>query len=404
MNPRIARGLLIVAVFALAAVLSAAGSLLSYPSVSSPSPVAKVQANGAPSSANVPPPPPAPKAKGFDLLFWSSFRYYLAWAIVTPGILWLGRRVPFSRQRWRGPLCLHVLVPIAAAGPFFVFRLVVNAAFGYGMPSFGVLLNVWWMIAPRETTAVIPIYGIVLSAGVAVRYFREYEAKQLLAIELQRSLTAAQLDALRMKMQPHFLFNTLNSIGALAQAGETDAVSQVVERMGTLLRLSMDTDGRQFVTLAEELAVLDEYLAIEEIRFRDRLHVIRRIDPDLRQALVPNLILQPLVDNAIAHGLSRRLDARVLEVVARRDGPDLHIAVRDDGPGMPPGWRLAVGAGRGLRNVRDRLAALYGDAYKFDVENGTTGGAVAHLCVPFTETVTPPVGSVDHGTSAYHHR
>jgi two-component system, LytTR family, sensor kinase len=196
---------------------------------------------------------------------------------------------------------------------------------------------------------------------------------------------AAELDALRMKLQPHFLFNTLNAIGSLARVGETDAIVRVVEHLGRLLRLSMETSGSQFIALEEELALLDEYLSIEEIRFRDGLRVVRRIDPATRSALVPNLILQPLVENAIVHGLSRRIGSSLVEIVAGVENGTLRLAVRDDGPGLPAGWTLAAGAGRGLKNVEDRLRALYPGTHRFTMANGEAGGAVAQVCLPLVD-------------------
>jgi two-component system LytT family sensor kinase len=194
-----------------------------------------------------------------------------------------------------------------------------------------------------------------------------------------------------MRLQPHFLFNALNAIASFARLGETEAVFRVVDHLGTLLRLSMETSGRQFVTLDEELALVDEYLAIEEIRFGDRLRVVRRIAPETRGALVPNLILQPLVENALVHGLSRRVEAGLLEVATRRDGGALRIAVRDDGPGLPAGWSLASNAGAGLKNVLDRIHGLFPEAGGFKLENGATGGAVALLSVPFADAETTAV-------------
>jgi two-component system, LytTR family, sensor kinase len=373
-------------------VLSVAGSLLSSSSAPAPAP-AKVKADSATSSSSVaPPPPPAAKGKGFDLLFWSGFRYYLAWAIVTPGVLWLGRRVPFSRHRWRGPLVIHLLVPVLGAGPFYVFRLLVNAAFGLGLPPLGLLLSLWWTIVPRETVAVLPIYGMVLGGGVALRLFREYEAKQLVAIELQRSLAAAQLDALKMKMQPHFLFNTLNSIGFLAIEKDTAAIVTMVERLGTLLRASMSASQIQLVPLDAEVALLEQYLAIEEVRFKDRLRVVRRIDAAVGRALVPSLVLQPIVENSIKHGFSRRLDASLLDIAIRREGDRLLVVVRDDGPGLPPGWDLATHRGRGLKNVVERLDALYRGQWSLALRNGDPQGTVAELRIPWSEDVRPEIG------------
>ena len=373
MSRKLARGLLIVAVFALLAGLSIAGSYVAHGLSSSPSP---------------------PAAQSLSLLFWRSFRSYLPWAMVTPGIVWLSRKVPLTGRRWRRAIAVHLLVPVLGSAPFFAFTTALNAAVGHGLPPVDFLASFWWRILLMEIVVVLPVYWLVLGAATSVQVYRDHEANQLQAIELQRSLAAAQLDAMRMKLHPHFLFNTLNTIASLARAGETDGVGQVVERLGTLLRLSMETSGRQLVTLDEELGLVDEHLAIEEIRFKDRLHVIRRIDPASRKALVPNLILQPLVENAIAHGLSQRLDASLLEISARQDGPHLRVAVRDDGPGLPPGWRLATGARGGLRNVMERLQALYGGAFRLDIDNSATGGTVAELRLPFDTARPEPFDTV----------
>jgi signal transduction histidine kinase len=383
MSRKLARGLLIVAVFALLAGLSIAGSYVAYGLSSSPAP---------------------PAAQSLSLLFWGSFQSYLPWAMVTPGIVWLSRRVPLTGRRWRRAIAVHLLVPVLGSAPFFAFTTALNAAVGRGLLPVDFLASFWWRILLMEIVVVLPVYWLVLGAATSVQVYRDHEANHLQAVELQRSLAAAQLDAMRMKLHPHFLFNTLNTIASLARAGETDGVGQVVERLGTLLRLSMETSGRQLVTLDEELGLVDEHLAIEEIRFKDRLHVIRRIDPASRRALVPNLILQPLVENAIAHGLSQRLDASLLEISARQDGPHLRVAVRDDGPGLPPGWRLATGARAGLKNVMERLQALYGGASRFDIENSATGGTIAELRFPFSQAVAAIAGSREHGAHQDDHR
>jgi two-component system, LytTR family, sensor kinase len=371
MNLRHPRGLLVLATFSLVTVVSAARLYLS-------------EVGGAPSQSAVEYTP------AFWALFWNGFRYYLAWAAVAPGIIWLGRRVPFTRQRWRGPLAIHLLVPIAGSGPFFVFRLFLNAALGQGFPPMAVLTAWWPRILSIEALAVLPVYAILLGVGAAVQFQRDYRAKQVQAIELERSLAAAELDALRMSLQPHFLFSTLNSIASLAGSGETDGIADVVERLGRLLRLSMETSGRQFVTLDEELALLGEYLAIEKVRFTGGWRVVRRIDPSARRALVPNLILQPLVENAVVHGLSGLPDSKLLEIVATREGSHLRLVVGDDGPGLPPGWTMASGAGRGLRNVADRVQALYAERGRFNVGTGATGGVIAELRFPFVEMEPEP--------------
>jgi LytS/YehU family sensor histidine kinase len=146
------------------------------------------------------------------------------------------------------------------------------------------------------------------------------------------------------------------------------------------------------VTLDEELALAEAYLAVEGVRFGDRLRVVRRIAPEARLALVPNLILQPLIENALVHGLGRRLDASLLEIAARRDGRVLRIAVRDDGPGLPAGWSLDAGTGAGLRNVRDRIGGLFPGEGGLELRDGATGGAVALLSIPFADVRTTAMG------------
>jgi two-component system, LytTR family, sensor kinase len=242
-----------------------------------------------------------------------------------------------------------------------------------------------------QAVAAVPVYWLLVGLGTFLQFSREHAASQLAEIDLRHSLAVAQHDALKMKLQPHFLFNALNAIASLARVGESDVVVRVVDHLGTLLRLSMETSARQFVTLDEELALVDAYLAIEAVRFEDRLKVVRRIAPDARHALVPNLILQPLVENALVHGLSRRLDASLLEVAARREGRMLRIAVRDDGPGLPASWTLAADAGAGLRNVVDRIQGLFQGDGGLRIENGATGGAVAMLSIPFADAETTAV-------------
>jgi signal transduction histidine kinase len=376
MQPKLVRALVVVTAFALLALLSASAELV-------------VSAEG---------PSKGPNTSGFGIMLWGSFLHYLSWAVLAPGILWLGRKVPISRDRWLGPLLFHLVVPIAGGWLFFAVRMLVNTVFGQSLPPWEFLAQAWPSIFAMHALVVPPFYWLLIGGGAGLRFYRDAEARHVRAADLRRSLAVAELDALRMKLQPHFLFNTLNAISCLAGEGDTDAVMRVVERLGNLLRLSMETGGRQMVTLDEELALLDEYLAIEEIRFKDRLRIVRRIDPEARTALVPSLILQPLVENAVTHGLARRLDASLLEIAARHEGAELSIAVRDDGPGLPAGWALKTAAGQGLRNVMERLQALYGTASRFEVSNGTTGGAVALMRFPFLAAVPPPLGSAQDGS------
>jgi LytS/YehU family sensor histidine kinase len=245
------------------------------------------------------------------------------------------------------------------------------------------MLTPFWLdMAAYRAVADVSIYWFVLGAGVGLAYYDAGREKQLQAADLERSLTDAQLEALRMKLQPHFLFNTLNSIAFLALEKDASAIETMVERLGHLLRASVRGHGRQVVTLAEELRLLDQYLAIEELRFKDRLRVTRRIDPSTARARVPSLFLQPIVENSIKHGFSSRIDASCLEITTKVESDALVVLVEDDGPGLPAGWTLDTHCGRGLKNVLQRLDMLYRDRWSFTLRNRPTGGAIAEVRIP----------------------
>jgi two-component system, LytTR family, sensor kinase len=394
MKPRLARALIVLTVFGLMVVLAATDRYVTE--LAAPPAPPPRSAPAAPAASAVPSVQRTTDAHflPLPLVFLNQFRIYLAWALVTPGVLYLSRRVPLLGRHRGLALAFHAVIPLIGSLPFFYLRLFVNMAFGLRLPPLTLLLDVpWSRVVALQAVAAVPVYWLLVGVGTFLRFSREYAANELAEIELRHSLAVAQHDALRMKLQPHFLFNALNAIASLARLGESDAVVRVVDHLGTLLRLSMEASARQLVTLDEELALVDAYLAIESVRFEDRVKVVRRIAPDARHALVPNLILQPLVENALVHGLSRRLDASLLEVAVRRDGRLLRIAVRDDGPGLPASWSLAANAGAGLRNVIDRIQGLFQGDGGFRLENGPTGGAVAILSIPFADAETTAVAA-----------
>ncbi|HSR98333.1 MAG TPA: histidine kinase [Kofleriaceae bacterium] len=216
------------------------------------------------------------------------------------------------------------------------------------------------------------IYAGVLATGVALDAARRRRDAELSRAQLETQLAHAQLSALRAQLQPHFLFNTLNAAVALARAGNTDATARVLILLGDLLRQLLRSDAPQEIPLREELALLETYLEIQRVRLGDRLHVTWDIDDGVRDALVPQLVLQPLVENALQHGISRRTRAGRLEITAARHGDQLRLTVSDDGPGLPPSFSLADATGVGLRNTRERLHRLYGE--RGDLELATADG------------------------------
>jgi len=228
-------------------------------------------------------------------------------------------------------------------------------------------------------------YWALVALSHAADYYRKYQERELNAAELRAQLAHAQLSALKMQLHPHFLFNTLNSIAVLVRKSNNKEAINMISGLSDLLRYSLENIDTQEVPLKDELDVLKLYLDIEQVRFNDRLEVRMEIARETLAALVPNLILQPLVENAIRHGIGRQSAAGILEIKARRVNGKLCLRVRDDGPGISENGSKRAGAQIGLTNTRTRLQRLYGEAHAFDLSNAVGGGAVATLVIPFRE-------------------
>ena len=233
------------------------------------------------------------------------------------------------------------------------------------------------------------VYGALVGAWHARNYYtkyreRELEASRLALVtsQLEAQLTRAQLQALKMQLHPHFLFNTHHAILALMLKHENETAIKMLTRFSDLLRLTLDNTGDQTVSLKQELEFLHCYLEIQKMRFQDRLRVHMDIDPQVLSAQVPNLILQPLVENAIQHGIASHSSAGLIEVTALRENDRLKLEVCDDGPGLPEDL-AALKEGIGLSNTRARLTELYGDAYHFDLSNRTATGLRVTIKIPF---------------------
>jgi two-component system LytT family sensor kinase len=313
--------------------------------------------------------------------------WYSMWVACTPLIFYLARRIRFQRGRWLAPLAFHLVAGVAVTvsagvGLSVLFGgLVLGRGWPEGLDDF--TRPFWSQLALVRALSDTSWYFLILAAGTVFAAYDDYRAKRLQAADLERSLVTAQVEALKMKLQPHFLFNTLNSINFMALERDTAAIVTMVQRLGNLLRASMQSNGGHFISLDQELTLLDQYLAIEEVRFRDRLRVVRRIDPAARGARVPSLVLQPIVENSIKHGFSRRLDASLLDIAIAREADQLVVVVTDDGPGLPPEWNPETDFGRGLNNVVARLQALYRGRWSFSLRPAQPHGTVAELRLPW---------------------
>jgi LytS/YehU family sensor histidine kinase len=226
-------------------------------------------------------------------------------------------------------------------------------------------------------------YGAVVGVIYATDFYRRYRERELLASQLRTQLAQAQLQALRMQLNPHFLFNAMNTISMQVRKAANDDAVRMLAGLSDLLRYMLEDSRPTEVPLSEELAFIERYLAIEQVRFQDRLRIEIDTAPGTAQALVPTLVLQPLVENAIRHGISRRAQAGRISIRARRTDDDLVLEVEDDGPGLNSDLTPAPGTGLGLKNTRARLEQLYRDDQAVELSPSPTGGTVVTLRLPY---------------------
>jgi two-component system LytT family sensor kinase len=300
---------------------------------------------------------------------------WLVWAFMTPAILWLTQRFPLKRPVRPLSVAVHVVASQVAIG---IHAAVVMATVS-GPRSF------WAILADLYPLSLV-LYLAVLVAAYALDNFQRYREQELRASALSAELAKAQLTALRAQLHPHFLFNALNAAVGLVRAREPEEGVRVLTHLSELLRHLLQDAASQEIPLQEELALLDRYLAIERARFGARLTTSIGDTDGLANVLVPSLVLQPLVENAVRHGVARR-EAPVhvqIEILAEADR--LHLRVTDDGPGLPAGWTLDGATGVGLKNTRARLAALYGAEARLDVERASGGGVRADITIPRHES------------------
>jgi sensor histidine kinase YesM len=233
----------------------------------------------------------------------------------------------------------------------------------------------------------------MIGLGHALDYHRESQEREIAAAQLQTQLAEAQLEALQRQLHPHFLFNTLNTISALMHRN-VQAADEMLVRLSDLLRLTLDRIGTQQVSLKDELDFLQKYLDIERTRFGDRLQVHVDVDPDVLDAPVTNLVLQPLVENALRHGIAPKIEGGRVDVSASHVDGGLTLTVRDNGVGLSPARLNALHSGVGLSNTRSRLDNLYGDRHRFEFRSPPGGGLVVTIVIPFERAPGGPMESV----------
>lgn len=308
------------------------------------------------------------------------------WALLTPAVFRLNARL-WDTSRARA-LAVHLAVAIPVV---MVHMLVVVAVARWTTPAAQIRESFWFWyrgyVGSRAQFDLLTYFGIV-GAGLALQNYRRYREREIRTSRLEAQLAQAQLQALKMQLHPHFLFNTLQAISVLIRENPA-AATRTVTLLGDLLRLTLENAGTQEVPLREEIKFLELYLEIEQTRFQDRLTVRFDIAPDALDTPVPNFILQPLVENAVRHGVAPRTAPGHIMIRARREDGSVAIEIEDDGPGITHPDAAPAGNGIGLATTRSRLEKLYGERHRFSLQNLPDGGLRVSLAVPVEPAGAP---------------
>ena len=308
---------------------------------------------------------------------WYAFQW-MPWAFFTPLIIKLVKRCPLEGKKCVYSVPLHIVASLIFS---FIQSLLaylniwiysLSDPFEFEMLMYYFVRGIHWNFLT---------YWIIVGVKYMFDFYRMHRENALRASKLETQLTQAQLEVLKMQLHPHFLFNTLHAISALVYK-EPKTADKMISRLSDLLRMSLESTGRHEVPLKEEMEFLKTYLEIEKTRFQDRLKVDLNIEPSVLDAMVPNMLLQPLVENAIRHGISPKKTGGQIAIQASRRAGKLYIQIRDDGKGFK-NTRDDFDKGIGIKNTRERLEQLYGENHRFSLENGQSGGAFVAMEIPF---------------------
>jgi len=328
------------------------------------------------------------RSQGMGHAAWRVFSWgiltWLAWAPLTPAMIWLARRYSLIGGAWKTSLLVHLpaFLILSALHSAVATAITLTIKPFDNMGPIAAFLPRFFSRMKGSFGSDLLVYGAVIGICYALDYYRKYREREFLTTRLEAQLAHAQLDALRMQLHPHFLFNTLNSIVGLVRDNKNQAAVSMLVGLSDLLRHTLEHSTRQEIELREELAFIKLYLSIQEMRFSDRLQVEFNIDPATAKAMVPNLILQPLTENALRHGIGRSADSGVVGISSAAEDGHLRLTVYDDGAGLPDDWQLKGSAGIGLANTAARLQQLYNDNHQFDIRNRNGRGVEVVIVMP----------------------
>ncbi len=302
------------------------------------------------------------------------------WALMAPLILQLRAKLPLYRGGWCGGVSFHLAMSFVVMATYYLGRLVSYKLFWDEMVG-----DFWataWKSFYGRNIIDMAYYWAVLAFGYGLEIHQRYKNEEVKAAQLEARLVETELKALREQIRPHFLFNTLNTISVLVREHKDDEAVNLIAQLSTLLRMSLDQTRGQEVTVRQEMDFIGRYVEIQKARFSDRLNVSVVIDAAAMEARIPNLLLQPLVENAILHGIAAKSGPGLLEILGRVESDRLHLEVRDDGPGIDAGTRRAK-EGIGLTNTRERIAKIYGIHGQLSLRSEPGRGVSVQIVLPF---------------------
>jgi signal transduction histidine kinase len=318
-------------------------------------------------------------------LFATTLLAWLPWALATPLLVRLGRRYPPSYLRlsfWLTHLAAFIAINLMYAAWNTWLEKWLNP---YQLhPPPGPFTSILFARFYSGILSALILYASILAISYVLDSRERLALQQTEASRLNEQLSKAQLDALRRQIEPHFLFNTLNAIAGLVREKKNEEAVTMIAALSDFLRRTLEESSRQQVPLGEELEFLQKYLDIQRVRFADRLQLSMNVPADLAVAQVPFLILQPVVENAIKHGIAKRVQGGTIRIAASRSNGMLKLNVYNDGPGLPENWEEAR-SGIGITNMRTRLQSLYGDSFELSLRNQDPGGVELSVSLPFRE-------------------
>lgn len=320
----------------------------------------------------------------FGRLTYMTLKIWVPWVLLSPVVVWLARRFPVRPDNWVVQIIMHLFLLLMLsliAGSALSFHYHFREEMSEIMKTYLPWQHIGHFLFGDSLFLYNAIIYTVFVATLNIKNFHDLARKRELdSLKLTNQLNEARLRALKMQVNPHFLFNTLNAVSVLIMKSDNERAGNMIQKLGAFFRKTLESGDTYWVNLASELETVSEYLDIEQVRFEDRLQIVKSYDPRAMAVRVPSMILQPLIENAIKHGLEQQEGTCQLEVVTQRQDERVVITIQDNGPG--PGATRPSGTGIGLQNVKERLAHAYADEFTFTLTPASGGGALVTLIIP----------------------